>query len=197
MKICAKNNCSNNAIQRGKYCIIHKTNKKKIIIDDEGDKKENIVSQHFLKNNTDYDIERILKEEQDEEYKKTMEMDIERIRLKNEEDEIKNIIELSKQMYIQDKKNKIKEEPNESKDNYNFQFKLPNNNRIKRIFDKDSTLIDIRNFLDIYFYENSLNIENYDLVTFPKIIFKKNDDKKISEYNLQKNILFFIHNLDS
>jgi hypothetical protein len=198
MKICAKNGCQNIAIQRGKYCNTHRTKKK--IIDDENVIKtvfEPIYNLPKSSNNINYDTERLLKEEQDEEYKKTMIMDMERIRLKDENDEIKNVIEISKKMYIEEKRNRIKEEPAESKNNYIFQFKLPNNNRIKRIFHNTSTLLDVRNFLDVYFYDNKITIENYDLIIFPKEVFNIDNLNKINEYNFEKNTLFFIHDLDS
>ena len=143
------------------------------------------------------DFKQIVKDKQDEEYKKTMIMDMERMRLKDEQDEIKNVIEISKKMYIEEKRNRIKEEPEESKENYIFQFKLPNNNRIKRIFHNTSSLLDVRNFLDVYFYDNKITIENYDLIIFPKKVFNIDNLNKINEYNFEKNTLFFIHDLDS
>jgi len=221
MKICGKNDCQNIAIHKGKYCTVHRTNKKKIvdkedvkkaIIDKEDkedvkkviiDKEENRILFEDICNlpkeykNIDYDMDRLLMQEQDEEYKLTMDKDIERIILKNEEKDIKEAIELSKKLYIDAKKNKIKKEPEKSVDVYNLHFKLPNNIRLKRYFHRDSTIDDIRNFLDIYFYDNNLQIENYELITFPKIIFKKEDNKKLYEYNLEKSILFYIYNLDS
>lgn len=201
MKICAKNDCQNIAIHRGKYCNNHRTNKKKIIIDDESKEEFKQVFEpiYNTQKNLDinYDIERMLKEEQEDEYSKAMNMDIQRMILQNEEKHIKDTIELSKKMFIEEKKSKIKGEPEESKENYIFQFKLPNNSRIKRIFHNNSTMLDIRNFLDVYFYENQIKIENYDLITFPKKIFNKDENNKLSEYNFEKNILFYIHDLDS
>ena len=70
MKICAKNDCQNFAIKRGKYCDIHRTNKKKIIDDDYKEEFKKIVEPIYsLPKNIDinYDIDRILKQEQDDE----------------------------------------------------------------------------------------------------------------------------------
>ncbi len=206
MKICFKDDCYQTAIPRGKYCENHsKSRKKKIEKENkevknevkniiESNKKEMIKTKDIQKINELLE-ERKLRAEQEEEYQMTMLADRERINKKKEEDEINEILEISKKMFIEEKRSKIQEES--ENDYYTIQIKLPAGNNIKRKFSQNSSFLDIRNFLDIYFHDNNINIINYDLITFPKITFTiENNNDTLSNHNLSKNLTFFIYNLD-
>ena len=162
MKLCQKINCNNFAIHRGKYCEIHRTKK-----------RSNTIQSNTIQNFKEKeDTTQILKE-QDEEYNFYMNEDIKRICQINEEKELNNILELSKITFNDEIKNKVLPEPEEeSKNNYHIQFKLPSGINLKRKFTEDIKFIDVRNYLNYYFYENNINIVNYNLILFPKISIK-------------------------
>jgi hypothetical protein len=211
MKICLKDNCYKESIPRGKYCTEHCTVKKKLEklvkeinkdkiekdeIKEKITKEEKNYNQNEIKKINDLFEERKLKSEQDEEYQMSLIADRERINKQNEENELKEILELSKKSFIEEKRSKILEEP--ECDYYTIQFKLPSGTNIKRKFSRNCKFSHLRNYLDIYFYDNNLDIINYDLIIFPKITFTiENNNDNIENYNFPKNLTFFIYNLDS
>ena len=117
----------------------------------------------------------------------------------NEENELNNILELSKKTFISDIKNKVLDEPNKDLKNfYNIQFKLPSGSNLKRKIPENIKFEDIRNFLDYYFYENKININNYNLVLFPNRFFTiENNYDLLNDYNIPNIITFFIQDCDS
>lgn len=185
MKLCKKINCSNFSIQRGKYCEIHRIKKK---------------NSNNLSNNLEDEenITEILKK-QEEEYNFSMQEDIKRFIKINEEKELNNILEISKQSFYNEIKSKILEEPNDfTKNIYNIKFKLPSGITLKRKFPNNVRFIDLRNFLNYYFYENKINIINYNLLLFPKKLFtNENNDDLLYTYDIQNTISFFIHDCNS
>ena len=192
MKICFKDECCNMAIPRGKYCEDHSNSRKKKI-----DKilKEVIEEEKKSEINNLIEEERKLIADQDEEYKISMIADIDIINKKREELEMNEILEISKKMFIEEKRSKIMEES--ENDFYNIKIKLHVGNTIKRKFSRCSSFLDIRNYLDIYFHDNNINILNYNLIIYPKIIFSiKNNEDTLEKHNLPKNLNFFINNLD-
>ncbi len=209
MKICSKDNCYKESIPRGKYCREHCTVKKKLEklvkeinkyeISDKIDKdeiREKKEDKNEIQKINDLFEERKLKAEQDEEYQISLLADRERINKQNEENELKEILELSKKSFIEEKRIKILNEP--ETEYYTIQFKLPSGSNIKRKFSRNCKFVDLRNYLDIYFYDNHLDIINYDLIVFPKITFTiENNNDSIESCNFPKNLTFFIYNLDS
>ncbi len=210
MKICSKDNCYKESIPRGKYCKEHCTVKKKLdklikeLEKEKINKEEEKINKEEEKNYNENEIkkmndlfeERKLKADQDEEYQMTLLADRERINKQNEENELKEILELSKKSFIEEKRIKILNEP--ETEYYTIQFKLPSGSNIKRKFSRNCKFVDLRNYLDIYFYDNHLDIINYDLIVFPKITFTiENNNDSIESCNFPKNLTFFIYNLDS
>lgn len=180
MKTCQRLNCNNQAIVRGKFCEIHRTNKKQI-------SRENTNTNNFITQTTitstpstpNYNIqnnnlieERKLKQEQDIEYQNTLMQD----RLRIEENEYKNILKMSLEQFYIDKKNNLQKEPTES-ECYFIKIKIPNGSTLSRKFNLNSKIQDIRDYLDVYFYENKINVQNYNIVFV--IPFKKLN----TEYN--------------
>jgi hypothetical protein len=209
LKVCQKENCREPAIKRGKYCVTHRTNKTNI-----PKKNQNIPvneKKNIFKNNYDEDIElalkisleelslkkyndkkleddRNLKLEQEEEYNNIMRMDLERIR--KEKERIEDIE--TKRVNV------IKNEPLDDVKYFNIKFKLSNKDVLKK-FKLNSTVKDIRDFLDVYFEDNKINIINYNLVVNQTPIRKITIDENhmvISSLNLTNNFILFLENLD-
>jgi len=195
MKLCQKINCNNFSIPRGKYCEIHRIKKKTNnlnIINTNINFNTNLENQEVKENTSE-----ILKK-QNEDYNFFMQEDIKRICELNEEKELNNILELSKQTFINDIKNKILEEPKSLKNIYNVKFKLSSGLTLQRKFPDNTKFIDLRNFLNYYFYENKINIINYNLVLFPNKLFTiENNDDLLYKYDIQNTITFYIQDCDS
>ena len=133
--------------------------------------------------------------EQEQEYKETKRKDMEN----NENIEILKAIEQSKISFITEKKRLITEEPDIKKEDiYMFKIKLPSGLTITRRFSNYCKIKDIRNYIDVYLYENKIFIENYNLISnFPKVCFEIHDnDKILKDCISEKNTLLYINNLD-
>ena len=217
IKVCQKKNCYEPSISRGKYCEQHRTNKAKIkptnnILNHE-EKKEEIIPVNI--NNYDEDInialklsletlnnerqymkninqekineDRELRREQEYEFNEAMRMDKEKYEKKTrriEEIEIKRII--------------IKEnEPIESEKYFNIKIKLPNIT-LTRKFKFNAILKDIRDYLDVYFEDNNINIKIYNLVInqspLRKLLIEDNNIL-IESLKLSNSFILFLENL--
>jgi hypothetical protein len=205
MKTCQKMNCINKAITRGKFCEIHRTNKRNIIppqisehtinnissqnlFEEERKQEQDISYQNLLEE------ERKLKQEQDISYQNTLIQD----RLRIEENEYNNILKLSLDQFYIDKKNKLQSEPING-DFYFIKIKIPNGNILSRKFNINSKIEDIRDYLDIYFYENGINIQNYNIVftiPFKKIGIEYNN-LFIKDITNQNKFIIHINNIDA
>ena len=217
LKVCQKKNCYDTAIHRGKYCENHRTNKSKIkpnnniLIEEE--KKEELLPYNI--NNYDEDInlalklsletlnderehninnkkikeDRELRIEQEYEFNEAMRMDKEKIENKRrliEDIEIKRI-------------NIQKNEPGDSDEYFNIKIKLSNTTLIRK-FKVNSNIKDIRDYLDVYFQDNNINIRNYNLVINQSPIRKlliDDNDISISSLKLSHSFILFLENLDS
>ena len=199
IKICKKKDCNNTAITRGKYCNMHRTNKAKNNI---------LVSREETKYNDDEDIEialklsletlkiektnkieedRKLKIDQEIAFDKTVKLDIERMnkeKLKLEE--------------IENKRSKIfKNIPIEKENYFNIKIKLPANVTLIKKFKEDSYVSDIRDYLDVYFFDNDINIKNYILLINAVEKKELENSHLISSLNMSNNFIIFLENLDS
>jgi hypothetical protein len=217
LKVCQKKNCYNASIHRGKYCENHRTNKSKIkpinniLIEEE--KKEELLpyninnynedinlalklSLETLKDERDHIInnkkikeDRELRIEQEYEFNEAMRMDKEKIENKRrliEEIEIKRI-------------NTEKNETGDSDEYFNIKIKLSNTSLIRK-FKVNSNIKDIRDYLDVYFQDNNINIRNYNLVINQSPIRKlliDDNDISISSLKLSHSFILFLENLDS
>lgn len=212
LKVCQKENCEEPAIKRGKYCVIHRTNKIKsrtisVPVNEERntfinnyDKdielamKMSLDELNIEKNiyNKKLEDDRQLKLEQEEEYNNIMRLDIQRVRKEKERiEEIEN-----------KRVNVIKNDPLDTDKYFNIKFKLPNKDVIKK-FKLNSKMVNIRDFLDVYFEDNKMSILNYNLVINQTPIRKIgiNDNNMsisslISSLNLSNNFILFLEQLD-
>jgi hypothetical protein len=201
IRICHKRECSNESIPRGKYCELHRTNKKrKDIIIRNFEEEDNYFEEHKRdkeEKNKKLEEDRLIIKQQEEEYRETERLDKENM----EKIDILKAIQDSKDYFIKEKRESILKEPDiKEEEIYFFKIKLPNGKSILRRFLKDSNLQNIRDYLDIYFYDNNIKIESYNLVLdFPKIIFtdtKDTNNLKLKDVINKKNIILYIENLD-
>ena len=192
VKFCQKIGCKGQAIPRGKYCESHRTNKKK---ERDVEYKEN---SNITQNNDDILLNRMLLQEQDEEYKKVMQMDIERMNKIEEEKLNEEILKQIEDDIINTKRNNIIRIIEESKNCYKIKFVLHNGTRIQQNFIENLKFNDMYDFIDIYFYDNNIDIKNYIFHTnYPKKEFGyEYRPEFLSDHIKDKNILFYIYNLD-
>jgi hypothetical protein len=199
IKICKKKDCNNTAIARGKYCNIHRTNKA----------KNNIpILREETKYNNDEDIElalklsletlkmektnkieedRKLKVDQESAFNETVKLDIERMnRKKLELEELEN-----KRINIS------KNNPTEKENYFNIKIKLPSNKALIKKFKEESYVNDIRDYLDVYFFDNNINIKNYILLINALEKKKLENSDLISSLNMSNNFMIFLEDIDS
>jgi len=193
LKQCQKEDCYEPAIRRGKYCELHRTGKIRPIKDTITNYEEDINLALKLSLQT-FDKERIqeerkLKIEQENEYLETVRVDIERI-----EKEKKRLEDIeTKRLNI------IKNEDIVGLCYFNIKFKLPNHTLIQK-FSNKCKIKDLRDYLDVYFDDNKINIKNYNLVINQSPIRKlsiSDNNLNISGLNLPNNFILFLENLDA
>jgi hypothetical protein len=109
-----------------------------------------------------------------------------------EDKELQKIMEESLNDYYKEKQKLIKNDGY-----YTIKIKFPSHIIIHK-FDINSKLSDIFDVIDIFIYENKLNIKNYNIIlNFPKKEFtKENDSLFLYELNLEQNFLLYVRDLD-
>jgi len=206
-KICKKNNCANEAIPRGKYCDLHKTTKttrpserlrtNSLPIEENKDTYDRDL-ELALKNSLEglkikknqFDEDRKLRLEQDKEYQEALRLDTER--LLKEKYELEEI-ELKRA-------NTLQNNPTEKENYFNIKIKIPNNLTLLKKFKEESSVKDIQDYLDVYFFDNKIKIKNYLLVVnnLTKVkLDSKDKDILLSSLNMSNNFIMFLENLDS
>jgi len=206
-KICKKNNCANEAIPRGKYCDLHKTTKttrpserlrtNSLPIEENKDTYDRDL-ELALKNSLEglkikknqFDEDRKLRLEQDKEYQEALRLDTERLlkeKYELEEIELKRV-------------NTLQNNPTEKENYFNIKIKIPNNLTLLKKFKEESSVKDIQDYLDVYFFDNKIKIKNYLLVVnnLTKVkLDSKDKDILLSSLNMSNNFIMFLENLDS
>ena len=182
MKQCMKPNCFNNSIPRGKYCEIHRTNRRIV------EEKNRLIEQTRLEERNRIieerkrNIERQqIIDEQEREYNETMMKDIERI-------------EKEKQQKIHEEEEKnLKEIQMDSLRQRVFSYEL--NDKSSHFFNHDATFKDVFNFIDLYSYDNDIRLEKYYLVSYPNFEYtRENLNDKLEKHFNYKKINLFIKN---
>lgn len=189
MKRCQKIYCDLPSIPRGKYCEIHRSVRRRIApIFEEPERIHKEDTQRIVN-------DRLIREEQEDEYKETVRLDRENF----EKIEYEKILEISRTQYFNDKKMFLLPEPEHGEDFFNIRIKLPNNTTITRKFSIISKIKDIRDYIEVYFYENGINIVNYILVSnFPHNKFTEKDSEvEITSLGFPKNFILYLQDLDS
>ena len=202
-RICQRVCCTQPAINRGKYCSEHRTDKSKRTTstarivqerlreferNDENERKEALDLERKQKIEDD----RAIRREQEEEFQQTMQMDRERL----DQIEFEKMIEDSKNNYYTDLRNKF-ESDTPTDDICTIRIQLPTGHKINQKFSNCSTLRDVRDYLDLYFYDNNMTIINYDLVinfTFRKL---SDNNIQIRDLSSERNFMIYLQNLDA
>jgi hypothetical protein len=205
IRVCNKRDCGNEPIPRGKYCELHRTSKKRKDTIIRNIEEHNFYTNNYFEEekrdkeekNKKLEEDRLIIKQQEEEYIETERLDKEKM----ENNEFLKVIQESKDYFIKEKRESILKEPDMTEEEiYFFKIKLPNGKSILRRFLKESKLQNIRDYLDIYFYDNNIKIESYNIVLdFPKIIFTDTIDTnnlKLKDVINSKNIILYIENLD-
>lgn len=184
---CLKFNCDNISIPRGKYCETHTTRRNRPL---------NRLTETFNLYDADKQseilINRLLREEQENEYLTSMEKDIEILRQKQEEKD--------NETKFENKVKKLREYFEISLSHYKpcevitFKFLLPNNKSVVQSFLKSSHLRDIHDFVMISLYDIFKVEIKFNLILYPKrIIDLKDDIKSISTLDISgNNVLCFV-----
>ena len=206
IRSCQKRDCENESIPRGKYCELHRTNKKRNNIRNFKENEINFYTNNYFEDeekkekdekNKLIEEDRLIRKQQEEEFIETQKLDKENM----EKISFLKAIEESKKSFIEEKRKSLLKEPDIKEDGvYSFKIKLSNGKPILRRFSKDSKIQDIRDYLELYFYDNNISIESYNLVlNYPKIQFsntKDHNDLNIKDAIYSKNIILYIENLD-
>jgi len=198
IKICKKKDCGNTAISRGKYCDLHRTNKVKNNIPILREEMKAETKYNYIDNDIDialklsleslkFEENRKLKIEQENEYNETVKLDLERI--KNEKLKIEEIE--NKRVNIN------KNNPIEKEVYFNIKIKLPTNISLIKKFKDHSFVRDIREYLDVYFFDNNIKIKNYILLINAVEKKKLENDMLISSLNMSNNFIIYLEDLDS
>jgi hypothetical protein len=169
MNVCRKANCKQPSI--GKYCIDHKP-------------RSRVEEQ--------YATDRLLREEQEMEFREAEFRDIEQM-------ELKKILELSCQNYYEDLKHLVEKDTVIDIDNcLNIKIQLPNGGKIIKKFNTSSTVKNIKNFIELYIHENNIDIKNYILsLNFPKIQLESSfDEQEIQSISKSANFVLYLQDLD-
>jgi hypothetical protein len=195
-----KPNCFNNSIPRGKYCEIHRTNRRVIEERNRIDERRILeeMQRQIIEETKKTEQRRIIEErqkimdEQEKEYHETMMKDIKRIedeeRRKIDEEEKKNLKEnemdsLRQQIFSYEMNDK----------SFMIRFVLNNNNdKISHFFKHDATFKNIFDYIDLYIYDNNIKLENYYLVCYPNLVYTRQNttDKLENHFNYKKINLF-------
>lgn len=200
MRKCMKQHCELPAITRGKYCEYHRTQRRRTNEGVEERKinpfEENRVRVEERKINTfeeemspyreDLSAERKIINEQNNEFEIAMAED----RRKNEQKEYDEILKLSRDTYFKEKKFNLQKEPTDE-DCYNIKIRLPSGKHLDKKFIIDVRCQDILDFLDVYFYEENIEIGKYCLMTnYPKREIEP--EMKLKDLSLPTKIMLYV-----
>jgi hypothetical protein len=191
-----KPNCYKPSIKKGKYCEEHRTNRRKETISIPLPPPSPIFESQPLPNNNLelYEERKRIIDEQEREYRENELID----KLKFEEIENKKYEKQIKDFEIDSLRNKVFN--NELTENsFQIKFSMSNGTKVLHYFNNNALFEDLFEYLDVYFYDNNINITNYELVYFPNHIFSKKDHSniRINEKFTTKNIVLLIKNLDA
>lgn len=194
MKQCGKEGCLNEAILRGKYCQMHRSNRNKRRVDDhlkEEEELNQILINQLLQDDdqTTYHQEREqLKSEQDHEYLEAMKIDTENFKIKQ--------AEIARKTRIRQKFHDFHPELSDIL----LQFTFPDNRfRIKQEFHISCVLRELFEFIDIIIEDNNFKIPEYQLVVYPSTIFVKHSpdaEKVLGDVDIKHGLSIFVQRID-
>jgi hypothetical protein len=153
----------------------------------------NVTSLLEEKNERDY-----IMQHQENEYDEALRTDKERLDNLTFEKEVELLLKKTKEEMILNKKNILDNEEIDLKNCYHIKFKLSTGKVIERKFNVESKFENLRNFIEVYFYDNNILIDDFDLsTTYPKQLFTlKENSSMLKDSFKDLNIVFYIVNND-
>lgn len=212
---CAKADCNNDAIKRGKYCIVHRTTKRKR--DEERHMDEEKLNQDLINQLLNADLEeerrrrnmekgyietkesdaesqrRSLIEEQNLQYLEAQRIDALNIKKKQEENERKQLAkqkEIDRKISIRQKFTSYTPLPSDIM----LQFRLPEFCiKVKQSFHNNAILLDLFDFIDMTLEDNNIEMTDYHLVLYPNDTFYRSDaHRKLIDINIIHGVSILI-----
>jgi hypothetical protein len=199
IRICKKEDCNQPSIKRGKYCIDHCTVRKRVesfspISSSTTIQFENISNETNNDNELRYIEDRMIMREQNREYEEAYKKDLENLRLREEMLKKEEEEKLNFEMEI--KKKRQNDESRENDEFYKIKFVFSNLHGLTIIstFSRDDIFENIFNFIDVFLYDSSVSMGEYELISYPKIIINKDEHNKIkiNEKIKSKNVQFMV-----
>jgi len=203
-RTCKINNCNEICQPRKQLCEIHRNRSTRRLLN-------NVISTtrqlESLRNDDPYprlpQVNSLLEEiterdfimqHQENEYTEALRNDKERFDNINLEMALKK----SKEDLMLNKKNILDNEEIDLKNCYRIKFKLSTGKSIERKFSIESRFECLRNFIEVYFHDNNILIDDFDLsTTYPKQVFTlKENPVMLKERFKDLNIVFYIVNND-
>jgi hypothetical protein len=196
MKQCARKDCANDAIPRGKYCEDHRPNRKKRRVNDheerlreEEELNQILINQLLQEDNVAVPNEREqLKAEQDRDYLEAMRLDMENLKLKQ--------AEIARKTRIRQKFQDFQPEVSDIL----LQFTFPENRfRIKQEFHTSCVLRELFEFVDIIIEDNNFKIPEYQLVVYPSTIHTRdsaNAEKVLFDVDIKHGLSIFVQRIE-
>ena len=184
IKNCKRENCNEPSIKRGKYCINHCTVRKREAIVESSIPipirvpmpVENMFNEERKETNENefrYIEDRLIMQEQDREYEEAYKKDLENLFLR--EEMLKREQEMKRNFELEMEKKRLYNEHRENDEYYKIKFVFSNLNGFPIIstFSRDDTFENVFNFIDLFLYDSSVNIGEYELISYPKIMINK------------------------
>lgn len=222
LRKCKREDCYEHSIKRGKYCMNHCTVRKYRtlavptpvpttehtsppirshspapfgnIFNEEEERKDIFNEERKCENEFRYIEDRMIIQEQNREYEEAYKKDLEN--LHRMEEMLNKEKEMKLKFEIEIEKKRRQNESRENDEFYKIKFVFSNLNGLTIIstFSKDDIFENVFNFIDVFLYDASINIGDYELISYPRIILNKVDHDliKIKDKINSKNIQFMI-----
>lgn len=212
---CGKGDCTNEAIKRGKYCIIHRTTKRKRDDDTPLPNDVEKLNQELIAKLLQDDE----REEEDQRRRRGIgigEGETESKRSDDQHDERRSLIEEQNLNYIEaerrdreniarkqqeiDKKIKIRQKHAsfiQTPSDIILQFMFPEFCiKVRQPFHNNATLLDLYDFVDMTLEDNNINMTDYYMVIYPNNKFyRENSHEKLNDLNIIHGVSILIQRL--
>lgn len=202
---CAKEDCDNEAIKRGKYCVLHRTRKKTTTptFTDEDKLNEELIAKMLeddvwgdrgggggipeeKREERKEDTERrLLVEQQNWEYMEAERQDKENLLLKQ--------MEVDRKIKIRQKVSSYRPQPSD----IILQFIFPEYHlKVRQSFHSNAAISDLYDFVDITLEDNNITMTYYQMVVYPNIIYSRDRIDKLSDINITHGVSILIQRLE-
>jgi hypothetical protein len=206
---CAKEDCDNDAIKRGKYCILHRTTRRKTttptftdedklneeliakMLEDDvwgggggGEGKEEKKEERREEGEEERE-RRLLVEQQNWEYMEAERQDIENLHRKQRE--------VDRKIKIRQKFASYRPLPSDIILQFMFpEFCL----KVRQSFHGNAALPDLYDFVDLTLEDNNITMPDYQMVVYPNIIYSRGRKDKLCDINITHGVSILIQRLE-